>query len=414
MYIERTDPRGVSAEALGALVRECLEGRAPRRALLAVPDITRLHSGAGPIAALFYQLLEERGCRVDAMPAVGTHAPMTRDEAARMYPGIPFDRFLAHDWRRDVVRLGEVPADFLREISGGLWDEPIAVEVNRRVVDPEYDLVVSVGQVVPHEVAGMANHAKNLFVGLGGSEMIHKSHMLGAVCGLESAMGRDHAPVRRVFDYALEKYFTARPPLFVMTVMSGGACKGVFAGDTRRALESAVALSRRENILRVPGGIQRCVAWLDPSEFRSTWLGNKAVYRARLAIRDGGSLLILAPGVKRFGEDDACDALIRRYGYKGRLRTLALLRDPACGDLRANQAAAAHMIHGSSDGRFEIAYAAPGLSRAEVEGVGYRWADYAAAVARYDPAKLRPGFNTLPDGEEIYFIPNPALGLWTR
>ena len=127
---------------------------------------------------------------------------------------------------------------------------------------------------------------------------------------------------------------------------------------------------------------------------------------------DGGDLVILAPGVERFGEDDQCDALIRKYGYRGRIHTLEEFKKPENTDLRENMGAAAHLIHGSSDGRFSITYAVKNISKEEIAGVGFLPEDYDKLAARYDPAKLAYGYNTLPDGEEIYYIPNPALGLW--
>lgn len=285
-------------------------------------------------------------------------------------------------------------------------------------MDESYDLILSLGQVVPHEVAGMSNHAKNLFVGVGGSDMINKSHMVGAVYGLERMMGRDHSPVRKIFDYALEHYLGGRPILFALTVATAPREKvrthGLFLGDTRGVLEKAIALSQEKNIDFVEEGIETCVVYLDPAEYQIAWLGNKAVYRTRMALRDGGRLIVLAPGVRRFGEDKEVDRLIRKYGYRGQLHTLSQFGLPENRDLRDNMGAAAHLIHGSSDGRFTITYATRHLTREEVEGVGFQWAGYDETAERYDPRRLAEGYNTLPDGEEVYFISNPALGLWAR
>jgi len=272
--------------------------------------------------------------------------------------------------------------------------------------------------VVPHEVIGMANQAKNLFVGVGGSDMINKSHMIGAVYGMERMMGKDHTPVRKIFDYGMEHYLNERPIVFVLTVCTapGGVIHqhGLFIGDTRKALEAAIELAQEKNIDFVETGIKKCVVYLDPSEFKSTWLGNKSVYRTRMAIADGGELLVLAPGIERFGEDLQVDKLIRKYGYKGRLNTLEQFEKPENQDLRDNMGAAAHLIHGSSDDRFAITYAVKpeNITREEIEGVGFGYADYDEMAARYNPQTLEYGYNTMPDGEEIYFIPNPALGLW--
>ncbi len=408
--------QGLTPEEIRAALLRSLEGRTVTKALIIPPDFTRFHSNAGFITNVYYHELIRRGAEVDILPALGTHVPVTEEQAAAMFGDIPYERFIPHDWRRDVIRLGEVPASYLEEITGGLWHDPVSVEINRRVMDESYDLILSVGQVVPHEVIGMSNHAKNLFVGVGGSDMINKSHMVGAVYGMERMMGRDHTPVRKIFDYGMEHFLKDRPIEFVLTVTTapGGDIRthGLFIGDTRRVLEEAVALSQEKNIDFVETGIKKCVVYLDPSEFKTTWLGNKAVYRTRMAIADGGELIVLAPGVHRFGEDLEVDRLIRKYGYKGRLHTLEEFEKPENQDLRDNMGAAAHLIHGSSDGRFTITYAVRDISGEEIEGVGFQAADYDETVKKYDPAKLRYGYNTLPGGEEIYFIPNPALGLW--
>ena len=415
LFYRADNDNGLSRDEIRAALCRSLEGRNPQHVLLLPPDYTRYHSNAGFLTNVYYHLLTERGAEVDVMPALGSHRAVTEEEAADMFGDIPFDRFLVHHWRTDVVRLGEVPGEYLSEITDGLWTDPVSVEVNRAVMDPKYDLILSVGQVVPHEVIGMANHAKNLFVGVGGSDMINKSHMVGAVYGMERMMGRDFTPVRKLFDYALKTFLGERPIVFVLTVTTApqGQIRthGLFIGDTRKVLEEAIALSQQKNIDFVEHGIRKCVVYLDPKEFQSTWLGNKAVYRTRMAIADDGDLVILAPGVTHFGEDETIDKLIRKYGYVGRLKVLELFRENA--DLQENMGAAAHLIHGSSDGRFRITYAVrPHMPRADIEKANFLWADYDETAKRYDPQKLQYGYNTLPDGEEIFFIPNPALGLW--
>ena len=415
-FIYDKSGNGLSHEEIKEALLVSLEGRELKNVLIIPPDFTRFHSNAGFITNVYYHALDEKGVNVDILPALGTHVPVTEEEIDVMFGDIPYDKFIAHNWRNDVMKIGEVPASYLEEITEGLWKDPVSVEINRLVMDEKYDLILSIGQVVPHEVIGMANHAKNLFVGVGGSDMINKSHMVGAVYGMERMMGKDHTPVRKVFDYGMEHCLNERPILFVLTVCTapGGNINthGLFIGDKRNALEAAIELAQEKNIDFVETGIKKCVVYLDPAEFKSTWLGNKSVYRTRMAIADGGELLVLAPGIERFGEDDQVDVLIRKYGYKGRLNTLEAFGAPENQDLRDNMGAAAHLIHGSSDGRFQITYAVKNISRAEIEGVGFQSADYDEMVQRYDPEKLQYGYNTLPDGEEIYFIPNPALGLW--
>ena len=412
--------KGLSNDEIAQLLAQALadwEARkgTVRNALIIPPDFTRFHSNAGFITQVFYRLLTAKGAAVDILPALGTHVPVSESQWKTMFGEIPYSQMLVHNFRADCVRLGEVPAAEIEAITEGLWKDPVSVEVNKLLMDEKYDLIVSPGQVVPHEVIGMANHAKNIFVGTGGADMINKSHMIGAVCGMEKAMGRDHTPVRRIFDYAFDHYVAQRPILWVLTVNTapGGQIKshGLFIGEGRNCLTEAVKLAQQKNIDYVEHGLKKCVVYLDPSEFSSTWLGNKAVYRTRMAMADGGELVILAPGVKQFGEDKTVDGLIRKYGYRGRLHTLEVFQREDAADLRANMGAAAHLIHGSSDGRFSITYCVKNITREEVEGVGFKSADYDEMAKKYDPAKLAYGYNTV-DGEEIYFIPNPALGLW--
>ncbi len=293
LFLTARTENGLTREEIRDALLRSLDGRTVRRALILPPDYTRFHSGAGFITNVYYHALREGGAQVDILPALGTHVPVSRGQWEAMFGDIPYDIMIPHDWRRDVIRLGEVPGEYLAEITEGLWTDPVSVEINRRVMDPAYDLIISPGQVVPHEVIGMSNHAKNLFVGVGGSDMINKSHMIGAVYGMERMMGRDHTPVRKLFDYSLETYLKDRPILFVLTVTTapGGKIRthGLFIGEGRECLTQAVKLSQEKNMDFVEHGIRKCVVYLDPEEFQSTWLGNKAVYRTRMAMADGGS-----------------------------------------------------------------------------------------------------------------------------
>jgi nickel-dependent lactate racemase len=403
------------AELFDALAQSIADRKdSLRKVLLIPPDITRSNSGAGVITAMYYKLLRD-SCEIRILPALGTHMPMSSGEIREMFgEEIPLECFLEHRWRADIVKIGEVPGGYIREISEGLMNESVDVEVNSELLDTTYDLVISIGQVVPHEVVGMANYSKNIFVGCGGVNMINRTHMLGAVYGMERIMGRDHAPVRKVFDYA-EKNFAGRIPLlYVLTVTTQkkGETRihGLFAGRERQVFEAAVALSQKKNLTFLEKRVKKVVVYLDEKEFKSTWLGNKAIYRTRMAIADGGELVVLAPGVRKFGEDDANDRLIRKYGYAGRLAVLELCRLNK--DLEANLSVAAHLIHGSSDGRFKVTYAVEKLTREEIEGVCFEYVDLKEAYRRYDPSRLKDGVNVLEDGEEIFFISNPALGLW--
>jgi Uncharacterized conserved protein len=413
MEISLIREQGIDAGELEKSIEQSVADKKLKKVLLVPPDMTRMHSFAGIITGLYYKILHT-ACQVDIMPALGTHDPMTNRELTDFFGNIPKESFIIHDWRKDIAHIGRVPGEFLNEISEGRMCEPVDVEINRRLLDPSYDLIISIGQVVPHEVVGMANYTKNIVIGCGGCSMINHSHMLGAVYGMERIMGRDHSPVRKVFDYAEEKFLQKIPLLYVLTVTSGEnkpSLQGLFIGRNRKLFEDAVYLSQEKNMIFVDDPIQKAVVYLDEKEFKSTWLGNKAIYRTRMAMADGGELIILAPGVRKFGEDAANDRLIRKYGYVGRDRILAqcITND----DLKSNLSVAAHLIHGSSEGRFSITYAVYQMSRNEVEGVHFKYADCKELIKKYDPAKLINGFNKLA-GEEIFFIGNPATGLWAE
>ena len=228
-------------------------------------------------------------------------------------------------------------------------------------------------------------------------------------------MGLDNTPVRRVFDYAEEHFLSDVPLSYILTVTdldTAGKMRmhGLFVGRERDVFESAVALSTKVNITRVEKPLKTVVVMLDEKEFKSTWLGNKAVYRTRKAIADGGDLYVLAPGVDKFGEDAEIDGLIRKYGYTGRENILRTIQTAS--DLQENLSAAAHLIHGSSDGRFRITYCTKYLSKEEIERVGFQYLSYDEAAARFQPESLHEGINHTQSGE-IYYISNPALGLWS-
>jgi len=393
---------------------EALAKLGERKRVLAVPpDFTRMHSQSGVLTELAWEFYGDR--LVDVLPALGTHKPMTDHEIATMFGDTPRGLFRVHDWRNDIVTLGEVPGEFMLEVSEGKLDYPWPAQVNKLLRDGGHDLILSIGQVVPHEVVGMANGSKNIFVGTGGVMGIHRSHFLGAVYGMERMMGRADTPVRRVLNYASEHFAGSLPQIvYVQTVVNKNAAgklvmRGMFVGDDTECFELAAALSLKCNFLMMDREIHKAVVFLDPHEFKSTWLGNKSVYRTRMALADDAELIVLAPGVHEFGEDAAIDVLIRKYGYCGTPATLEYVKEDP--DLAANLSAAAHLIHGSSEGRFTIRYCPGHLTQEEIESVHFAYGDLAAYTAKYDPAKLVDGWNVV-DGEEIFFISNPGLGLW--
>jgi nickel-dependent lactate racemase len=384
-----------------------------RRVLAVPPDFSRYHSFAGQITEMVYELVGDR--LTDVLPALGTHKAMTDREKRTMFGSVPDSLFRVHDWRNDLVTMGEVPREFIREQSEGHLDWPWPAQVNRLVAEGGHDLILSIGQVVPHEVIGMANHAKNLLIGTGGRDGINRSHFLGAVYGMERIMGRADNPVRAVLNYAADSFLVDLPVVYVLTVVGedgdgGLAVRGLFAGRGLECFYEAAALARETNLTFVDVPADHVVAYLDPEEFHSTWLGNKAIYRTRMMIADGGTLTVIAPEVETFGEDREIDRLIREHGYRGTPKTLAAVENEP--ELEENLGAAAHLIHGSSEGRFTIEYAPGKLSREEVEGVGYRYRTLDEVRRAYPVESLTEGWNDLPSGERIYYVGRPALGLW--
>jgi nickel-dependent lactate racemase len=385
----------------------------PRKMLIVPPDITRLQSRAGDLTRFAYEHRPEAISAI--LPALGTHCPMTKPEIQTMFGALPPELFQPHNWRSDCEQVGSVPVDFVASVSEGLVKYQIPVCFNRMILDKKLDCILSISQVVPHEVAGMAGYNKNIIVGLAGPETIHKTHFLGAAYGMERIMGKPDSPVRKVFAYVQDKFLRDLPIVHVITVVGmddSGSLKvrGLFAGDDHECFSRAARLAQNVNIYSLDGPLKKVIVSLDPVEYKSTWLGNKSIYRTRMAIADGGELVVLATGVKMFGEDGEIDRLIRQFGYCG---TTAVMRHVASdASLKNNLSAAAHLIHGSSEGRFSITYCPGYLTKHEIEGVGFRYAPLRETLKRYDPDTLSEGKNTLPGGEEVFFISNPGIGLW--
>ncbi len=384
-----------------------------KKVLAIPPDFTRYHSFAGQLTTLIHEYYQDR--LTDVLPALGTHTAMTDAQIEKMFPGVPKSLFRVHDWRNDIITIGHVPGSFVKEVSEGRVDYSWPAQVNKLLAHGGHDLILSIGQVVPHEVIGMANYNKNIFVGTGGAEGINKSHFIGAAYGMERIMGRAVNPVRQVLNYASDHFAQDMPIIYVQTVVGKDkegklTVRGLYIGDDMECFEKAAALSLKVNFEMLDKPLKKVVVYLDPSEFKSTWLGNKSIYRTRMALADGGELIVLAPGLKEFGEDKEIDRLIRKYGYLTTPEILELTSKND--DLTNNLSATAHLIHGSAENRFSITYCPGQLSKQEIESVNYKYADLAKMQKKYNPDILKDGFNTLPDGEEIFYISNPALGLW--
>jgi len=384
-----------------------------KKVLAIPPDFTRFHSFAGILTQMADRYLRNR--LTDILPALGTHAAMTAHEINAMYKGLDISKFRIHKWREDVITIGEVPQEYVKNISGGIISYSWPAQLNKLLINGGYDLILSIGQVVPHEVAGMASYNKNIFIGTGGKESINKSHFLGAAYGMEKMMGRANTPVRKVLNYASENFASDLPVLYILTVVSEDekgnlGIRGLFIGDDEQCFHKASQLSLKVNFNMLDKPLKKVIVYLNPDEYKSTWLGNKSIYRTRMALADGGELIVLAPGVRVFGEDREIDRLIRIYGYANTPKILKWVEQNE--DLKDNLSAAAHLIHGSSEDRFTITYCPGFLSKEEIENIYFKYADPVKMMKKYNPARLNNGFNMMPDGEEIYYISNPALGLW--
>lgn len=385
-----------------------------KKVLVVPPDFTRFHSRAGDMTTLIYKYYKKN--LKDILPALGTHTPMTDEELKVMFKDVPKNLFRIHDWRKDVVTIGMVPGEFISKITDGALEYTWPAQLNKLIYDGDHDLILSVGQVVPHEVIGMANYNKNLLVGTGGQEGINKSHFIGAVYGMEKIMGKANNPVRSLLNYASKEFMSNLPVVYVQTVISRDdsgklVIRGLYIGDDEEVFNLAADLSKKVNFMLLDKPLKKVVVYLDPSEYKSTWLGNKSIYRTRMAMADNGELIVLAPGLKEFGEDKEIDRLVRKYGYRGTPFTLKVTNENE--ELQNNLGAAAHLIHGSSEGRFSVTYCPGHLTQQEIESVNLKYSDLTDMLNKYNPDKLKDGFNTISGGEEIFYISNPALGLWT-
>ena len=406
----------ISAEEMRTALYQVFQTLGARNKVIAIPpDFTRFHSRAGALTSMTYEYYQDK--LVDIMPALGTHVPMPAWQLDKMFVGVPHELFREHRWRDDVLTIGQVPAEFVSQVTAGIWEKPWPAQMNKLVFEGGHDLILSIGQVVPHEVIGMANYNKNIFVGTGGVQGINESHFIGAAYGMERMMGRADTPLRKILNYAEDKFCQHLPLVYVLTVVGSDldgnlVTRGLFIGDDVECFEKACELSVEVNFQKLDEEFDKVVVYLDPQEFHSTWLGNKAIYRTRMAIADGGELIVLAPKVKTFGEDSQIDALIRKYGYRTTPEIMKFMDDNE--DLQHNLSAVAHLMHGSSENRFKITYCPGELTKEEIEGVGYAYGELDEMLERYKIDERQNGWHETDAGERFYYVSNPALGLWAH
>src|SRR5207253_9929443 len=239
--------------------------------LLLPPDITRMHSGSGWITECFYKRLKDEA-DIHVIPTLGQHEPHTREQNAQMFGSIPHERIHPHDWRGGCTYLGDVPADYVKEATGGCADWKFPVWLNSMLMSEPWDFVINIGHVVPHEVLGFANHNKNYFIGLGGKELICAAHMAAATYGIENNLGKLITPLRSCFNWAENRFLRHLPDVYFQVVMKRDTqnrlvTSGVYAGDDLETYLMAAKASGKESITVVDRPISKIVALMQGEEF---------------------------------------------------------------------------------------------------------------------------------------------------
>ena len=322
------------------------------RVLAIIPDKTRDDNTdlLFPIADKF---LTERGVACfDALVAQGTHPPMTESQKLAKI-GLPdfAGRIFDHQWNNadEIVTLGELSAETVSSITGGLIDSAVPVTINRLLAAGVYDTVIVFGATVPHEVAGFAGGAKYFFPGVAGPELTHTTHWLGALAGIENTIGQVETPTRKLIEAATD--LIPDRIISLNSVVSRGddgrlITHALFTGDIQDAFRRAAAVSREVHIRYTGRKYKRVIALLDP-HYDELWVGGKASYKLGAVVEDGGELIIFAPHLNKLSETHG--ALIEKYGYA----PLESVRDMlgVSQELRENLCIAAHLAHVAYAGR---------------------------------------------------------------
>lgn len=325
------------------------------RVLAIIPDKTRDDNThiLFPAAA---SALAGRGAKIDALAAQGTHPAMS---SAEKLAKIGADRISIpnlgtiydHRWNEpdELTTIGELSADEVEKISGGLIAEAIPLRINRLVASADYDLILVFGATMPHEVAGFAGGAKYFFPGVAGPELTHKTHWLAAMASVENIIGRVETPTRHLIEAAAE-HIERRVISFTSVISRTDErlrTHALFAGDIKQALRQAADVSRHVHIKYTGRKYRRVVALLD-EHYEDLWVGGKASYRLGGVIEDGGELLIFAPHLTSVSETHGRD-IIRFGGYAPLEKVKDLVATSA--ELRNNLCVAAHLSQVAFAGR---------------------------------------------------------------
>jgi len=317
----RTAPAGASvsaADVLGLIEQVCpAKDYRGKRVLLIVPDGTR----TAPIGLLFKTLHDQIGVAAkafDVLIALGTHPPMseqaicerlqiTRDERSGKYAGV---NVFNHAWDNPAAlkNVGTIPAAEISALSNGLFSMPVEVDVNRVLFD--YDQVIIVGPVFPHEVVGFSGGNKYLFPGVSGPEVLNFFHWLGAVITNPMIIGNKWTPVRRVVDRAAALVKVSK--LCFCLVVDQGHLAGIFAGTPEAAWTEASELSRQLHITYKEKPFHTILSCAPPM-YDELWVAGKCMYKLEPVLADGGELIIYAPHLSEISVTHG--ELIEKIGY---------------------------------------------------------------------------------------------------
>jgi len=315
-----TVPPGTSLEA--ATVADAVATVLPeteyrgRRLLLIVPDHTR----TAPVGPVFQAIHAHLGrvAKIDVMIALGTHPPMpeqaicerleiSEEERRTRYGDV---QFFNHEWNNPdaLAEVGVIGSAAIEELSGGLFGMDVPVRINRRVFD--YDELIIIGPVFPHEVVGCSGGNKYLFPGIGGPEILNFFHWLGAVVTNPMIIGNKWTPVRKVVDRAASLVPMAKT-CFAL-VVDGPDWAGLFAGSPEAAWDAASDLSRERHIVRKSKPFQTILSCA-PKMYDELWVGGKCMYKLEPVLADGGELIIYAPHISEVSVTHG--KLIETIGY---------------------------------------------------------------------------------------------------
>jgi len=344
-----------SPRELRAILEQSMMSIAPgARVLAIIPDKTRDDNTdlLFPFAAEI--LAARKIAQLDALVAQGTHAPMTVDEKRSKIGGtsVPgLGDIYDHQWNvpEELVTLGQLSGDRVRDLTGGLLTDAVSINLNRRLGPGVYDTIVIFSSTVPHEVAGFAGGAKYLFPGVAGPDLTHATHWLGALASIENVIGRIETPTRHMIEAAAD--FVAAQIVTLNSVITREEdnrlrTHALFTGDYREAFRRAAEVSRQVHIKYTGRKYRRVVALLD-EHYDELWVGGKASYKLGGIIEEGGELIIYAPHLRSISETHG--RLIEKYGYAplDRVREMVALS----AELQNNLAVAAHLAHVSYAGQ---------------------------------------------------------------